>query len=295
MNVVFLPMNGSLLVFISVVFNNVVRLVILIHFYHRVLYGGTMKSERQQVILDLLQQHQTVTVKMISDSLHVSDMTIRRDLSEMAEEGLVVRVHGGAQLPRSARGSSLLRVRSHEEKKHRSVEQKRAAARAAAKIVKPGDAIFLGGGTTLELMCDYLPKADIRVVTNSMPVLNLLADNPHIDLFLVGGTLRQDTRVFTTPYGARAFHGLSTNKAFVSATGVFGNEVFGSHPDVGALLGNAVSHSAEAYLVLDDDKVGVRDFCSFTTLDRIAAAFINPGASAEAIKSLETYTTVIAE
>ena len=101
--------------------------------------------------------------------------------------------------------------------------------------------------------------------------------------------------MFTTPYGARAFHGLSTNKAFVSATGVFGNEVFGSHPDVGALLGNAVSHSAEAYLVLDDDKVGVRDFCSFTTLDRIAAAFINPGASAEAIKSLETYTTVIAE
>ena len=254
-----------------------------------------MKSERQQVILDLLQQRQTVTVKMIADTLRVSDMTVRRDLAEMAEDGLVVRVHGGAQLPRSARGNSLLRVRSHEEKKLRSVEQKRAAAQAAAKVIKPGDTIFLGGGTTLELMCDYLPKADIRVVTNSMPVLNLLADNPHVDLFLVGGTLRQDTRVFTTPYGVSSFHGLSTDKAFVSATGVFDNEVFGSHPDAAVLLGEACSRSNEAYLVLDADKVGVRDFCSFTTLDRIAAAFINPEASAEAIHALEVYTTVITE
>lgn len=254
-----------------------------------------MKSERQQVILDLLQQRQTVTVKMIADTLRVSDMTVRRDLAEMAEDGLVVRVHGGAQLPRSARGSSLLRVRSHEEKKLRSVEQKRAAARAAAKIIQPGDTIFLGGGTTLELMCDYLPKADIRVVTNSMPVLNLLADNPHVELFLVGGTLRQDTRVFTTPYGSRAFYGMSTSKAFVSATGVFGNEVFGSHPDVGVLLGDACARANESYLVLDADKVGVRDFCSFTTLDQITAAFINPEASAEAVEALEAYTTVVTE
>lgn len=254
-----------------------------------------MKSERQQTILDLLQQRQTVTVKMIADALRVSDMTVRRDLAEMAEDGLVVRVHGGAQLPRSARGSSLLRVRSHEEKKLRSVEQKRAAARLAARIIQPGDTIFLGGGTTLELMCDYLPKADIRVVTNSMPVLNLLADNPHVELFLVGGTLRHDTRVFTTPYGSSAFYGLSTNKAFVSATGVFGNEVFGSHPDVGVLLGDACSRANEAYLVLDADKVGVRDFCSFTTLDKITAAFTNPEASPEAIEALETYTTVITE
>lgn len=254
-----------------------------------------MKSERQQVILDLLQQRQTVTVKMIADTLRVSDMTVRRDLAEMAEDGLVVRVHGGAQLPRSARGSSLLRVRSHEEKKLRSVEQKRAAARAAAKIIQPGDTIFLGGGTTLELMCDYLPKADIRVVTNSMPVLNLLADNPHVELFLVGGTLRQDTRVFTTPYGSRAFYGMSTSKAFVSATGVFGNEVFGSHPDVGVLLGDACARANESYLVLDADKVGVRDFCSFTTLDQITAAFINPEANAEAVEALEAYTTVVTE
>ena len=140
-------------------------------------------------------------------------MTIRRDLAELADKGLLVRVHGGAQLPRSARGTTLSRLISHEEKRHFHVEQKRAAAMAAARTVSAGDTIFLGGGSTLELMCSYLPQEDIRVVTNSLPVLNLLADNPHVDLFFIGGMMRHDTRVFTMPYNGRGLYGLSAPKA----------------------------------------------------------------------------------
>lgn len=54
-----------------------------------------MKSERQQAILDLLDQHHSVSVNEISNTLSVSDMTIRRDLAELADKGLLVRVHGG--------------------------------------------------------------------------------------------------------------------------------------------------------------------------------------------------------
>ena len=93
-----------------------------------------MKSERQQAILDLLDQHHSVTVNEISNTLGVSNMTIRRDLAELADKGLLVRVHGGAQLPRSARGTTLSRLISHEEKRHFHVEQKRAAAMAAASL-----------------------------------------------------------------------------------------------------------------------------------------------------------------
>ena len=161
-----------------------------------------MKSERQQAILDLLDQHHSVSVNEISNTLSVSDMTIRRDLAELADKGLLVRVHGGAQLPHSAHGTALSRLTPHEEKRRFQVDQKRAAAIAAAQTVSAGDTIFLGGGSTLELMCSYLPQEDIRVVTNSLPVLNLLADNPHIDLFFVGGMMRHDTRVFHTTAAA---------------------------------------------------------------------------------------------
>ena len=57
--------------------------------------SALMKSERQQAILDLLDQHHSVSVNEISNTLSVSDMTIRRDLAELADKGLLVRVHGG--------------------------------------------------------------------------------------------------------------------------------------------------------------------------------------------------------
>ncbi len=252
-----------------------------------------MKSERQQAILDLLDQRHSATVNEMSDALGVSDMTVRRDLAELADKGLLMRVHGGAQLPRSARGTSLSRVISHEEKQHSHVGQKRAAAMAAARTVAAGDTIFLGGGSTLELMCSYLPKEDIRVVTNSLPVLNLLADNPHVDLFFVGGMMRHDTRVFTMPYNGRELYGLSAPKAYVSATGIFGNEVFGSRPDATMVLSDVLARARERYLVVDAEKVGRRDFCQFSTLEKMTAAFVNADAEPQTIEALRAYTSVI--
>lgn len=255
--------------------------------------SALMKSERQQAILDLLDQHHSVSVNEISNTLSVSDITIRRDLAELADKGLLVRVHGGAQLPHSAHGTALSRLTPHEEKRHFQVDQKRAAAIAAAQTVSAGDTIFLGGGSTLELMCSYLPQEDIRVVTNSLPVLNLLADNPHIDLFFVGGMMRHDTRVFTMPYNGRGPYGLSAPKAYVSATGIFGNEVFGSRPDAAMVLSDALSRAQERYLVVDAEKVGRRDFCLFTTLEDMTAAFINEDADPRTIEALRAYTSVI--
>lgn len=244
-----------------------------------------MKSERQQFILELLEQRHAATVKEIADALGVSDMTVRRDLTELASDGSLVRVHGGAQLPSSAHGSSLARVHSHEEK--------RAAARLAASHVEAGDTIFLGGGTTLELMCDYLSPSNIRVITNSVPVLNLLANSPHVELFLLGGTMRQDTRVFTTPFHNRLLARFTPAKAFISATGIFGNEVFGSYPDVGLVLADACARAHKRYLVVDDEKVGERDFCAFSTLDKMDAVFMNPNADPQSIDALCAYTSVI--
>lgn len=164
---------------------------------------------------------------------------------------------------------------------------------AAARTVSAGDTIFLGGGTTLELMCSYLPQEDIRVVTNSLPVLNLLADNPHVDLFFIGGMMRHDTRVFTMPYNGRGLYGLSAPKAYVSATGIFENEVFGSRPDATMVLSDALARAQERYLVVDAVKVGRRDFCLFTTLEEMTAAFVNADADPQILEALSTYTSVV--
>lgn len=252
-----------------------------------------MKSERHQAILNLLKQHRTVSVNDIARELNVSSMTVRRDLADLAADGLVLRVHGGAQLPHNAHGTTLSRVHTHDEKRHQYVRQKRAAAMLAAQYVHPGDSIFLGGGSTLELMCEYLPKRDIRVITNSAPVFGVLADNTEVELFLIGGTYRSQTRVFTMPGSNSGFFGLTASKAFVSTTGVFGNEVFGSYMDAASVLTDALNRAHERYLVTDEYKIGRRDYCAFTTLDRISAVFINPDASPERIDALRPWTDVV--
>lgn len=252
-----------------------------------------MKSERHQAILNLLKQHHTVSVNEIARQLGVSSMTVRRDLADLAADGLVLRVHGGAQLPHSAHGTTLSRVRTHDEKRHQYVSQKRAAAKLAAQSVHPGDSIFLGGGSTLELMCEYLPKRDIRVITNSAPVFSVLADNTDVELFLIGGTYRAKTRVFTMPSSNSGFFGITASKAFVSSTGIFGNEVFGSYLDAATVLSDALNRAHERYLVTDEHKIGRRDYFAFSTLDRMDAVFINPDASPEHIEALRSWTTVI--
>lgn len=252
-----------------------------------------MKSERHQAILNLLKEHHTVSVNDIARDLNVSSMTVRRDLANLASEGLITRVHGGAQLPHSAHGTTLSRVHSHDEKRHHNVRQKREAAKLAAQYVKPGDSIFLGGGSTLEILCEYLPKRGIRVITNSAPVFSLLADNTEVELFLIGGTYRSNTRVFTMPSSNSGFFGLTASKAFVSATGIFGNEVFGSYMDAATVLSDALARANERYLVTDTDKLGRRDYYAFTTLDRMNAVFTNPDANPQDIEALQAWTTVI--
>lgn len=254
-----------------------------------------MKSERHQAILNLLKQRHTVTVNDIAQGLGVSSMTVRRDLADLAAEGLITRVHGGAQLPHSAHGTTLSRVHTHDEKRHQNVQQKREAAKLAARYVKPGDSIFMGGGSTLELMCEYLPTRGIRVITNNAPLFSLLADNTEVDLYLIGGTYRRQTRVFTMPSSHSGFFGLTASKAFVSTTGIFGNEVFGSYMDSAMVLADALGRADERYIVTDGEKVGRRDFYSFTTLDRIDAVFINPDTAPDQLEALRSWTTVVTE
>lgn len=142
-------------------------------------------------------------------------------------------------------------------------------------------------------MCEHLPKRGIRVLTNSAPVFSLLADNTEVELFLVGGTYRASTRVFTMPSSNSGFFGLTAEKAFVSTTGIFGNEVFGSQMDASTVLSDALARARKRYLVTDGHKIGRRDYYAFATLDRMDAIFINPDADPEQLAALRSWTQVI--
>ena len=109
-----------------------------------------MKESRHVAILQELDKNEVVSVKDLSDLLGVTDMTIRRDLMDLEEQDLLVRVHGGAH--RKIK-DSLTEV-SHTEKNMLNVEEKREIAQKCAALIDEGDTIFIGAGTTTDFIGD---------------------------------------------------------------------------------------------------------------------------------------------
>ena len=148
-----------------------------------------LKESRQGHIVDLLRRDGRVLASELAATLQVSDDTVRRDLAELADAGLLLRVHGGA-LPASPAGVP------YAARERQAPEAKLAIARAAAALVRDGQAVFFDGGTTARLVAECLPpERRATVVTHSTTVAEALAEHPGVELVLLGGRVRKSSRV----------------------------------------------------------------------------------------------------
>lgn len=144
-----------------------------------------LKRERLQKIIEKVNINGIVTVNEIMEELDVSDMTVRRDLDELDKAGLLIRIHGGAQ---KVNASPIPQnyEKSNTEKYDIQTNEKLEIAQFAKQFINDGETIFIGPGTTLEKLATQLLDFKIRVVTNSLPVFNILNQSSTLDLILVG-------------------------------------------------------------------------------------------------------------
>jgi DeoR/GlpR family transcriptional regulator of sugar metabolism len=147
--------------------------------------------ERQQQIHRLLIQQGRLTVSQICASFEISEATARRDLETLAGHGLIQRVHGGAIPAHQAAPESPLLERSREQS-----EEKARIGRLTAGLIQDGETIFLGSGTTVLEVARSLTARNITVITNSLPVINCLAERPDLTLVSIGGMLRLSEHSF---------------------------------------------------------------------------------------------------
>ena len=177
-----------------------------------------LTAERRQAILARLERDGRVVASELVASLGVSEDTVRRDLRDLAEQGLLHRVHGGALASRRRRFVPRRLEVSHEEKA--------ALAEAALPLLEGARVIVLDGGTTALELARRLPLLyDGTVVTNSPPVASALASHPKAEVMLVGGRLLKDAQVAV---GAAAVEALHTVRADICVLGICS-----LHPDVG--------------------------------------------------------------
>lgn len=143
------------------------------------------KEERQAQIRKMVDEHGQITVPELSQKFGVSEATVRRDLEEM--DGLWVRrTHGGAvRLERASKEPPVIQRLAEQ------AEEKQRIGRAAAGLIRSGETVFLGSGTTVQEIARALPgNMRLTVITNSLPVVNELAGREEIELLVIGGMLR---------------------------------------------------------------------------------------------------------
>ncbi len=235
-----------------------------------------LTAERRQFILELLQREKKVLSSELSAVLKVSEDTIRRDLRELAESGLLQRVHGGALLTSPA-------TASYADRQKQAPKEKAAIARTAAKLVRPGQVVILDGGTTTLQVARHLPlDLHATIVTNSPPISIALADHPHIEVVMLGGQLYKKALVNV---GAATVEALQMIRADLCLLGVCS-----LHPEVGISVTNLnEAHVKRAMITRAAEVVGL---VTAAKLDTAASYVVE---SIQALTYLVTAPTVTNE
>ena len=226
------------------------------------------KRERMNRIMQLVNENGTINNSDIIHLLNVSDMTIRRDLDELEKAGRLIRFHGGAQSVNYNLDFELSML----EKTTVNMEQKKQIASEAASLVEDGDCIFLGPGTTIEVLANTLAGKNITVVTNSLSVYNMLAERTETKLILAGGIRRKDAGCFADPVANRVIGSIFFDKAFVSCRGLSSRDLTTSTIEEAETLQIALKNSRACWLLADLSKFHHVDqyvFYSLTDLDGI--------------------------
>lgn len=225
-----------------------------------------LKRERLLKIIDKVNTNGIITVNEIMQHLKVSDMTARRDLDELEKAGKLVRIHGGAQ----SISSPIKKLeKSNTEKLNVQTKEKKEIASFAATLINDGETIFIGPGTTLEFFAEQLTDKTIRIVTNSLPVFDILKNSDSIDLILIGGEYRNITGAFVGSLTNQTISTLKFSKAFIGCNGIYQNDIATYNESEGQIQRIALNNAIEKILLVDNQKFNAYDFSVFYQLDQI--------------------------
>ena len=235
-----------------------------------------LTSQRKDLILDMLRREGQVVAKRAAEEFSLSEDTIRRDLREMATEGLLRRVHGGA-MPISPDLPDLSARRVI------SSEVKRKLGAAAAGMVKPGQLIFLDGGTSTAEIARALPRSfAFTVATHSPTIAAELEHHPTAEVILIGGRLYKHSMVAVGAMPISQISLIRPDIFFLGATAI--------HPSRGLSTGDLeeaavkrhiASHTAETFVLVTDEKLDASSPCTIMPISDLAGMIVQSGLGEE--------------
>lgn len=236
-----------------------------------------LPTDRLQVIADLVRERGSVRGSELVDLLGVTDETVRRDLSRLAQLGLVRRAHGGAVAARPGdETTTAVRLREH-------AEAKIAIGRRAAELVAPGTTIILDSGTTTLCLARALRLVrDLVVVTTAVTNALELVGNPATTVIMTGGVIRPTTLGASGELVAATLRELHVNQAFLAihSVSVRGGLTYPSFEEVDAKRA-IIEAASEVILLADASKFGREALVRVAPITALHRIITTPGIDPE--------------
>ena len=240
-----------------------------------------LTTERKALLLVRLAAKGRLVAKDLAAELGTSEDTIRRDLRELAVDGHLQRVHGGA-LPASPA------LADYATRQHIASGAKASVARAAVALVEAGQTIAIDGGTTALALARSLPlDLAVTVVTHSPTIAVALVDHPLAEVLLIGGRLFKHSVVTCGAIAAEAIAAVHTDACFLGVTGI--------HPEAGLTTGDAEEAaikralarcSADTYVLGSSEKIGTVSPHRVLACREVTAVLTDGGADRATVRAL---------
>ncbi len=241
-----------------------------------------LTSQRKRLILDVLARDGQVVAKNLSERLALSEDTIRRDLRELAAEGLLQRVHGGA-LPASPTVAGLPARRGM------AVEAKARLGRAAAGLIESGQTVIFDGGTSnAEIVRHLPPNLHFTAITHSPTIAVELEHHDRVEVLLIGGKLFRHSMVAVGALAMEAISCIRADLFFLGITGVHEDEGLTTGDMEEAAIKRAlIARSAETVVLATNDKLGAVSPYLITKVNEVGTLVVEENAPVAATAKLE--------
>jgi DeoR/GlpR family transcriptional regulator of sugar metabolism len=223
-------------------------------------------SPRHQQLIDALARKRFLHLDDAIALTGASIATVRRDFVQLSEQGLAQRYRGGIRLPQNDPMTPLaLRDHLFSEEKHRLAQQ-------AAALLRPGDIVFVDGGTTTSHLAACLPAIPLRIITNSVRLAALI-DERHatreIDLYLTGGSLHPRSGLLVGPSAAASIDQYRAHWAFLSVGGLTREGLFNTTESVVDTERRMIARAEQVAVLADHSKMDRTAMCRVCGLDEI--------------------------
>ena len=238
-------------------------------------------DERRSSILQAVEEKGFVSLHELVSLVQASESTIRRDLDYLDSAQQIRRTRGGAAYV----GES---ITSFEERTSAASLQKQKIAEAAANLIQPGEAILLDGGTTTLEVARYLANKELQVVTNSLPIMNLLVNQQQIELMILGGYLYPKTGVALGPQATASLQNIHVRRLVISVGGITRKGLFNSNALLVSTERAMLTAADEIMVVADSSKFGKSALAPLCELELVDQMVVDSGITPEWIEVIQS-------